>query len=87
MMDNIDLDGPTMHELILQNAESMKQVGSSKMSPVYLHPVYLLYSYKSTNTDAWGAAAVRVLGEVAHNVSEYSVNADKPTPAAYRKVC
>jgi len=25
MMDNIDLDGPTMEELILQNAESMKQ--------------------------------------------------------------
>ena len=24
-MDNIDLDGPTMEELILQNAESMKQ--------------------------------------------------------------
>jgi hypothetical protein len=25
MMDNIDLDGATMDELILQNAESMKQ--------------------------------------------------------------
>lgn len=25
MMDNIDLEGPTMQELILQNAESMKQ--------------------------------------------------------------
>ena len=25
MMDNIDLEGPTMDELILQNAESMKQ--------------------------------------------------------------
>jgi hypothetical protein len=33
MMDNIDLHGPTMHELILQNDESIKEVGS-KMSPV-----------------------------------------------------